>query len=238
MALVKVRDYNWGSWVTLTNPPVNAMGSGLVAEFTQVLEDLVGKQPTIMLLGGEGKCFSAGADLKETQSTSDELLERYRSTRRIEELLQAAPFPIVAAIHGACIGGAMNLIANCDLRVARDDAFFSLPEVKLGRAGGSANLRGLIPEGAVRWLALTGERIDASEALRIHLVDKVFPSDDWPDRLRQLAEQIGGTSREGLYAIKESLNRAQGVPRRDARWMEQQVSYRLWSAGRRQGFDS
>ena len=236
MSDVELVQEPWGFWIHLTNPPVNALRSSLVSELADALEQAVAASPPIVVLSGEGRCFSAGADLKETQSTDVELAIRQEGNRRLETVLQSVPFPTIAAVHGACIGGALNLIANCDLRVARDDAFFALPEVTLGRAGGSANLRGFIGEGTVRWLALTGKRMSAVDALNAGLVDHVVPSDEWPTAVGDLAAQMSESGREALYAVKESLDRARDVHRHTGRWIEQQVSQRLSRSGLRRAW--
>jgi enoyl-CoA hydratase len=224
----------WGCLLTLRRPPVNALSSALMTELGDALQQLEEQRPTLVVLTGEGRCFSAGADLKEAQATAAALNARHRLGRRVLGLLRSAPYPVIAAVNGPCLGAAVNIAANCDIRVAHELATFCIPEIKRGRAGGAASLRGLLPEGFVRWMAFTGDALDAASARQLGLVQAVYDSASWDGEVRALAERIAGHGAEGLYMIKEGLGKTRGASPEDAHWIEQQLSYRMWSQGSRQ----
>lgn len=224
---VELANESWGARVTFNRPPVNALSTALLCEFADVLEELSRKQPNLMVLTGAGSCFSAGADLKEHYRTGADAWNRLQTGQRILDLLRAVPFPTVAAVNGVCLGGAMNIIANCDLRVARAGAAFGNPEIKRGRVGGTSNLRGLMSEGDVRWLALTGDTMDAEDAHRAGLVQKVYPAEQWEDSVTKLAVQLSGHGGDALYLIKQGVKRTKNASPEDGQWIEQQLTYRL-----------
>jgi enoyl-CoA hydratase len=229
-----VSEEPWGCLLTLRRPPVNALSSALMSELADALQQLAELRPTLAVLTGEGRCFSAGADLKEAQDTAAALNARHQLGRRVQGLLRDAPYPILAAVNGPCMGAAMNIAANCDIRVAHESATFGIPEIKRGRAGGSASLRGLLPEGFIRWMAFTGDTLDAASARQLGLVQAVYDSASWDGEVRTLAERISGHGAAGLYMIKEGLGKTRGASPADAHWIEQQLSYRMWSQGSRQ----
>lgn len=230
---VRLSKESWGATIVLARPPVNALSTPLLQRLATGLTELIDARPNLVVITGDGGCFSAGADIKERYTRPEDIWTRLQSGQRVLDLLRAAPFPTLAAVDGYCLGGAMNIIANCDLRVASDAATFGNPEIKVGRAGGTACLRGLLPEGMIRWLALTGETIDAATAERLGFVQKVFPAASWPADLDALAERISGYGGSGLYTIKEGLQRTQSMSARDGQWTEQQLTYRLFLEGAR-----
>jgi len=147
-----------------------------------------------ILEGAEGRHFSAGDDLKERNEpprSRQEELEAYlflhqgegeepsRPGWDLDVLLHRRCKPIIAAIHGWCVGkGLIYVLQHSDIRIASEEARFGLPEIAYGMAGasGTTRLAQQLPLTAAAWLALTGEFIDAAEALRIHLVNRVVPA--------------------------------------------------------------
>lgn len=235
--MVRLDEQEWGYSLVLDHPPVNALSDDLLHALDDALTELSRRRPPVMVLAAEGRHFCAGADLKAAHDTADQLQARLSLSRRVNELLRQVPFPTIAAIHGACLGAGMNLIASCDFRLAHESATFGIPEILRGRAGGAALLRGIIPEGTVRWLALTGRSIDAVEAHRVGLVVSIIPDAKWPAQVDAVAAQVAAHGLPGLYATKESLQRTRDLPVRDVYWTEQQLTYRLWTEGRRQRWD-
>lgn len=228
----------WGYRIVLDRPPVNALSDALVRSLTTWLTDLIQERPPVVVLTGGGKHFSAGADMKEAHDDASALQERLRRRLKINELLRVAPFPVIAAVNGACRGGAMNLVANCDFRIAHERATFSLPEIKVGRSGGAATLRGLMTEGTIRWLAMTGLPMDAATALQSGFVAKVIDDGSWTTEVDRIAADMAACGAPGLYAVKESLDRSRGASVADAQWIEQQLTYRLFTEGHRQRWES
>jgi enoyl-CoA hydratase/carnithine racemase len=151
-----------------------------------------------VLIRGEGRAFSSGSDLKEIGQLVGEAEQRYVeldfSTKNIVAM---STKPTVAAIHGYCLGGGLELALACDIRLGADDAIFGMPEVSLGSLPGSGGLQRL-PEVvgvgiATEWI-LTGRRVPAAEAWQRGLVSQLYPVDMLVAEARALAEKLAGQS--------------------------------------------
>jgi enoyl-CoA hydratase/carnithine racemase len=151
-----------------------------------------------VLIRGEGRAFSSGSDLKEIGQLVGEAEQRYVeldfSTKNIVAM---STKPTVAAIHGYCLGGGLELALACDIRLGADDAIFGMPEVSLGSLPGSGGLQRL-PEVvgvgiATEWI-LTGRRVPAAEAWQRGLVSQLYPVDTLIGEARALAEKLAGQS--------------------------------------------
>ena len=179
--------------VTVNRPEkLNALNAAVIAELGDVA-DRIGKDPAIrgMILTGAGpKAFVAGADIGEIagQGPVDgkaRALEGQRVFRRLEQCGK----PVIAAVNGFALGGGCELAMACHLRIASEQARFGQPEVKLGIGpgyGGTVRLPRLVGKGRALELLLTGQMIDAQEAYRIGLVNRVVPA----DRLMSESEQL------------------------------------------------
>jgi enoyl-CoA hydratase len=211
--------------VTLTGPGKgNAMGPDFWRECPEVFRMLdADERVRVVVVHGAGKAFSYGLDLLAMAGDFATLLqpnagplERARLTELIASM-QGAPSalaqcrkPVVAAVHGWCIGGALDLIAAADIRVCSTTARFSLREVKVGMVADVGSLQRLphvIGESATRELALTGRDIDASRAHALGLVSEVFSDDDALFAgARALAQQIAKNPPLVVQGIKRVMN--------------------------------
>ncbi|MBN9685961.1 MULTISPECIES: crotonase/enoyl-CoA hydratase family protein [unclassified Corallococcus] len=181
--------------LVLTGPGKgNAMGPDFWREMPEALRALDADDDVrVLLVRGEGQNFTYGLDLMGMMESlgplltgeSNLALERSRLLKLIGEMQQATEGmarckkPVIAAVHGWCIGGGMDLIAACDFRYCSQEAKFSLREVKVGIVadlGALQRLPRIIGEGNTRELAYTGGDVDAARALRMGLVNEVFPS--------------------------------------------------------------
>ncbi|MBM3153988.1 MAG: enoyl-CoA hydratase/isomerase family protein [Chloroflexi bacterium] len=173
----------------------------------------------VAILTGAGRAFSAGLDIKESKSPEDMLagmgfrgaFEAVRYFRDVFSLYQSLPVPVVAAINGACIGGGMEVALACDIRLASENAVFSIPEVVYGiipDCGGTQRLPRVVGPGIARELIYTGRKIDAAEALRIGLVDHVYPAAQLMDEAKKLAAEIASHSPAAVQATKRAMNAA------------------------------
>ncbi len=167
----------------------------------------------IVLRGAGDRAFSAGVDLHEMKDLTPRTAEDFiRDLHRAARILLDVPVPVVAAIRGPCLGGALELALAADIRVASDDAIFGLPEVRVGLP--SVIEASLLPPtvglGRARKMLLTGEIIDAAEALRIGLVDEVVDADRVHDAAMDTARQFLGMARYVLAAQKDIV----------AKWLE------------------
>ena len=131
----------------------------------------------VLLLQANGPGFCAGADLKERRSMSDDEIKAFLGRlNRLCSAIEDADLPVVGALKGACMGGGLEIALACDLRLCQKDAFFALPETKLGiipGAGGTYRLPQAVGVAQAKRLILTGDRIDANEAFRIGLVHQL-----------------------------------------------------------------
>ena len=175
----------------------------------------------VVVTGAGTRAFCAGADLKERKGLS--AAERAAHTRAIEEAVEAlaaVPPPSIAAIHGYALAGGAELALACDLRVAGSDATFGFPEVKIGifpGAGGVLRLPRLVGDGAAKDLLFTGRQIDASEAFRLGLIDRLTATGEAPRTARQLAIDIAANAPLAVRAVKRALTDSRGRPHQDAR---------------------
>jgi enoyl-CoA hydratase len=178
--------------VALNRPEqINAINEEIRILLPQALQDLE-EDPevrVILLHGGSARGFCAGADIKESRGAESALAVRERNMRRAWiDAFDRVTKPMVAAVHGHCLGGGMEMALACDIRIASPDATFALPETGLGLipgAGGTQRLQRLVGHGRAMDLLLTGDRINAEEAYRIGLVTRLAA-----DRQRLLDEAI------------------------------------------------
>ena len=148
--------------VWLDNPPVNAINPDVIAAIRDAVAD-PGDARVIVLRGRGEKAFSAGADIRAfTESEGGA-----RAIQQTADAIEAAPVPVVAAIHGFCLGGGLEVALGCDVRIAHVDTQIGLPEVRLGLlpgGGGTQRLPRLVGRGRAAWMILSGERIPARQA--------------------------------------------------------------------------
>ncbi len=183
--------------VTLNRPRVlNALNKQVFTDLKELFTELGAKaEVRVILVTGAGeKAFAAGADINELVATNrmtGSALARRGSG--IFRQIETCGKPVVALVNGFALGGGCELALACSIRIASETAKLGQPEVKLGLIpgyGGTQRLPRLVGPSAALKLLLTGEMIDAQEALRIGLVDEVVPSAELLDRGRQLARSI------------------------------------------------
>jgi enoyl-CoA hydratase len=176
-----------------------------------------------LVISSTGKHFSAGMALDVfaageaalTVSTARERLAFQESLKKLMDCFTAldeARFPVVCAIQGGCIGGALDLVTACDIRLCTADAFFTLQEISVGMAADLGSLQRLpkiVPQGVAREMAYTGERMNADRALAVGLVNAVLPDTGaLLDRAMTLARSIAAKSPLAIAGTKLALNHA------------------------------
>ena len=169
----------------------------------------------VVLTGAGEKAFIAGADIGEFKDAQP--TEQYQNMQRgnIYSEMEAFPKPIIAMIHGFCLGGGCELSMACDIRIASDQARIGQPEINLGLipgGGGTQRLPRLVGEGRAMKMIYTGKMISAEEAGRIGLADEVVPADELRERTLEIARTIGSKSPIALKAAKESILAARRMP--------------------------
>ena len=213
--------------VTINRPEVRNAVNGEVLEGLAEAANNILSQTEIraaIITGAGDRAFSAGLDLKSasaagantvlTGSTRSEV-ETLQAGGRVYLALETLPVPVIAAINGYCLGMAMELVLACDIRLASDTAIFSIPEVQLGTIpdfGGTQRLPRLIGAGKAKELIFTGRRIDAAEALRIGLVQHVYPLDRLMEEAKKLAQEIASIAPPLIQGAKRAINVAMSYP--------------------------
>ncbi len=208
--------------IRLNRPKVlNAMNHQLWLDLQAALEVVRDDETLkVLILTGEGRAFSTGADLKDSKGRSPEAYRNY-----LEELQEATKKllnfdkPTIAAINGYALGSGYELALACDLRVAADEAQIGSPEAKVTSSitGGALRLiQDLIGPGKAKELLFTGEYISGQEAQRIGLVNRSVPLEQLIQETMVLAEKIAANSAFSLKMIKRGLHLAQGEASLDA----------------------
>ena len=197
--------------LTLNRPPYNIFEAGFYVELDEV-ERHIAEQEGIrcLIVNAEGKCFSAGIDLNYLQNVSSAyVLEKLPWLQRIYGFWQEQNYPVIAAVQGLCTGSGLEFILGADIRIAAEDARFSLPEVQLGLSpdmGGTSRLTRLVGVGQAKRIIITGEEIDAQEALRIGLVEVVVPLEELNKRAMKMAKTIARSPEAAVRFAKKGVN--------------------------------
>lgn len=186
--------------VSLKNPPVNALSTGVMKELGEAAAE-IGKDRTkrAVVLTGDGQYFCIGADTKEmaamwmSGSAQEEAPKVVERGHKIFSALEAMPQPVIAAINGMALGGGLELALSCDLRIAGDSTKLGAPEVTLGLIpayGGTQRLPRLVGVAKAKELIYTGGLINGPEALKIGLVNKVVPAGQELRAARDMAHTL------------------------------------------------
>jgi enoyl-CoA hydratase/carnithine racemase len=225
------------AWLTLNRPHVlNAMNMAMRDLLWTALR-AVRDDPDVRVVvfrGAGERAFSAGADISEF-GTAPSYVEarRARHDRDVWGLMLSTYKPMVAAVHGFAFGAGCELSLLCDIRIAADDAMFSLPEVTLGyipSAGGTQTLPRAIAPGIAREMVLTGEPIDAARALAIGLVTCVVPRASLEAETQALAKKLAALPPAAASAAKEAMLCGADLPLVQSLEVEAAIAARLRGA--------
>jgi enoyl-CoA hydratase len=195
--------------VVMNNPPVNAMP---VAGWYEIADQVTeaGRNPGVraVVLRAEGGGFNAGVDIKEMQRTEGftALLGANRGCFAAFKAIYECAVPVIAAVHGFCLGGGIGLVGNSDVIVASEDATFGLPEVDRGALGAATHLSRLVPQHKMRAMVYTAATVSAKELLHFGSVHSVVPRDQLRATALELAAGIAAKDPVVIRAAKESLN--------------------------------
>ncbi|MDP9349618.1 MAG: enoyl-CoA hydratase-related protein [Gemmatimonadota bacterium] len=204
--------------VTVNRPEKrNALNAQLRAEILSVLDTLRGDDSVrvVVFTGAGEKSFVAGADIGEFVERTPLEQREAMTGRRIFDEVAAFPKPVLAMINGFCLGGGCELALACDVRIAADTAKLGQPEINLGiipGGGGTQRLPRVVGTGQALRLVLSGEIIDAAEALRIGLVDAVHPAAELREGVMQLARGMASRSPVALRMAKAAVRAAAEMP--------------------------
>ena len=199
--------------VTLNRPDVlNALNLRMLDELRETIAgfDADDTLRAIIITGAGAKAFAAGADIAELNALSGARAgeQQARAGQALTVSLERLRVPVIAAVNGFALGGGCELAMACDIRIASENARFGQPEVNLGILpgyGGTQRAPRLLGEGYAMYLCLTGEMIDAAEALRIGLVQKVVPLDGLRAEALRIASLVAAKSSLAIAATKRAI---------------------------------
>lgn len=200
------------AYVTVNRPKaLNALSNDVLDElhaaFTAINQD---PEVQIAILTGEGKAFVAGADISEMVNLSTlEGRAMMIKGQNVMNLIETIEKPVIGAINGFALGGGCELAMACDMRIASEKAKFGQPEVNLGIIpgfGGTQRLPRLVGKGMGKYLIMTAEMIDAQEAYRIGLVEKVVPAEELIGAAEKIAKTIMSKAPIAIRAAKLAVN--------------------------------
>ncbi len=198
--------------VTVERPErLNALDTATLRALLAAVQELAVEEAiaVVVLTGAGERAFIAGADIGEMAEKSPaEALAFAELGHAVCRAIEEAPQPYIAAVNGYALGGGCEVALSCDIRLASERAVFAQPEVTLGIPpgwGGSQRLPRVVPPGIARELLYTGRRVDAQEALRLGLVNAVYPADQLLERARELANQIAANGPLAVRLTKAAV---------------------------------
>ena len=209
---IKYEEEDTTSIITINRPKaLNALNSQVLEELDKVLDNINFSKTKVLIVTGEGeKSFVAGADISEMSTLTKKQAEDFSKKgndlfRKIENL----PIPVIAAVNGFALGGGCEISMSCDIRICSDNAIFGQPEVSLGITpgfGGTQRLARLIGASMAKQIIFTGQNIKAEEALRIGLVNAIYPQNELLNEAKKLAKEIAKNSVHAVKNSKKAIN--------------------------------
>jgi enoyl-CoA hydratase len=212
MSFIQLEQENHVAVLTINRPKaLNALNSEVLAELESVIDGLDTNEVRALIITGAGeKSFVAGADIAEMSTLSKAEGEDFgRRGNRVFRKIETLPIPVIAAVNGFALGGGNELAMSCDIRICAENAVFGQPEVGLGITpgfGGTQRLARLVSPGMAKQLIYTAKNVKAPEALRIGLVNAVYPQEELMPAAKKMAAQIADNAPIAVRACKKAIN--------------------------------
>lgn len=198
--------------VTVAYPPVNALPVAGWFDLATAVRD-AGRTANVVVLRAEGRGFCAGVDIKEIQRDGhDALVGANHGCHAAFGAVYDCAVPVIAAVHGFCLGGGIGLVGNADVVVASEDATFGLPEVDRGALGAATHLARLVPQHLMRAMYYTATTVTAADLHHHGSVYRVVPKAELDDAALEVAGQIAVKDTRVIRAAKAALN---GIDQQD-----------------------
>ncbi|MCS1380741.1 enoyl-CoA hydratase [Lysinibacillus sphaericus] len=198
--------------ITIARPPANALSRGIIAEVDAVLDAVENDDAVrVLVLHGEGRFFSAGADIKEFTEveSGDEFTKLAGNGQQVFERVETFSKPVIAAIHGAALGGGLELAMSCHMRFVTESAKLGLPELQLGLIpgfGGTQRLPRYVGVAKAAEMMFTSEPITGAEAVQWGLANRAFTDESLLEETLQVAKKI---AKKSPIALKEAIQALQ-----------------------------
>jgi enoyl-CoA hydratase len=195
---------------------LNALNTEVMNELEEVLDGISTEDTRCLVITGAGeKSFVAGADIGEMSTLTKAEGEKFgKKGNDVFRKIETFPLPIIAAVNGFALGGGCELAMACDIRIASENAVFAQPEVSLGITagfGGTQRLPRIIGLGKAKELVYTTFKVTAEEALRLGLVNAVYPLNQLMDECMKMAEKIAQNAPIAVRATKKAINEGMQV---------------------------
>jgi enoyl-CoA hydratase/3-hydroxyacyl-CoA dehydrogenase len=223
-------------WVSLNRPGrMNAFNIELIDELLTAIEEIdKDEEIRCVILKSEGeRAFSVGADISMfTDLDPERAIALSERGQRLMDRIESSPKPYIAAIHGFCLGGGLEIVLACDFRIASESAQLGSPELNLGIIpgwGGTQRLLRLIGLAKAKELVFLGDRLSADEALEIGLLNKVVSLDKLYEETENLAQRLAEGPPVALKAAKKVMNEGSELPLKEGLKLEAQSFYSLAS---------
>ena len=207
---------------------LNALNSQVLDELNATLDAVNLNEVRCLILTGAGqKSFVAGADIAEMSTLTKAEGEAFgKKGNDVFRKLETFPIPVIAAVNGFALGGGCEISMSCDIRICSDNAVFGQPEVGLGITpgfGGTQRLARIVGPGMAKQMIYTARNIKAAEALRIGLVNAVYPVEELMDAAKKMANGIAMNAPIAVRACKKAINEGLEVGMDDAIVIEEKL---------------
>ncbi|PJN88344.1 enoyl-CoA hydratase [Bacillus sp. mrc49] len=212
MQYLKLSIENHVASITIEHAPANALSSAIIGELSEAFDQIgQNEEVRVVLLHGEGRFFSAGADIKEfTEVKNGEaFISLTKKGQAVFEKIESFPKPVIAAIHGAALGGGLELAMSCHIRLVTERAKLGLPELQLGLIPGFAGTQRLpryVGTAKAAEMLFTSEPITGTQAVEWGLANHAFSDEELLPKANELAKKIAKKSPVALKAAIELLN--------------------------------
>jgi len=235
-AMANIRISNEGriGFITMDRPPVNALSTEMYGELSDAFRAVSQREDisVVLLVSSSERCFNAGADVKELSvltGSGDSARDEHRQAlaRTMFDSIRNNRQPVIGVINGPALGAGAVIAACCDIRYASDRATIGMPEINVGRCGGGRHMMRLLPQGKVREMYFTGRPIDAQEAYRLGLFERVVPHGSERSAAMELAREIASKSPLALRLAKEAINACEPLPVSEGYALEHTFTLRL-----------
>ena len=229
MSYIQIMEEGHVATLTINRPKaLNALNSEVLAELDAAIDALDLSEVRCLIITGAGeKSFVAGADIGEMSSLSKAEGEAFgRKGNDVFRKIETLPVPVVAAVNGFALGGGNELAMSCDIRICSENAVFGQPETGLGITpgfGGTQRLARLVSPGYAKQLLYTAKNIKADEALRIGLVNAVYPAEELMPAAKKMAGAIAANAPVAVRACKAAVNEGLEMPMDQALELEERL---------------
>lgn len=228
---IRVEETDGVAEVTLDHPPVNALDSAGWLSLAETVRGLGARGDVhCLVVAAAGRGFCAGVDVKELAGDAAKIVDVNRGCYESFAAIYDCPVPVVAAVHGFCLGGGIGIAGSADVVIAADDATFGLPEIDRGALGAATHLMRMVGMQKTRRMLYTGEAIGAEEMARLGGVERVVPRASLREEALALARSIAGKSPRALRLAKQSLNGIELLDVKTSYRFEQGFTFELYTS--------